>query len=62
MGGLTISLSNIEMFLVVKTFPNLQSLMHEAGVYGLYSVACFLSVIHVYFCIPETKDTNINRA
>lgn len=60
MGGLTISLSNMEMFIVVKTFPKLQSLMHDSGVYGLYSAACFCSVLHVYFCIPETKDTNIN--
>lgn len=60
MGGLTISLSNIEMFIVVKTFPTLQSLMHDSVVYGLYGVSCFLAVFYVYFCIPETKDSNIN--
>ena len=60
MGGLTICLSNIEMFIVVKTFPNLQCIIHDSGVYGLYSVSCFLAFFSVFFFIPETKDANIN--
>jgi len=61
LGGLTIAISNIELFLVVKTFPNLESLMGEHGVFWLYAGACFGAIIFTLSYIPETKDRPLEQ-
>ena len=36
-GGLTICLSNLEMFVVVKTFPTLEALVGDHGIFWIYA-------------------------
>jgi len=59
LGGLTIAISNLELFIVVKTFPNLENLMGDHGVFWLYAVACFGAIIFTLSYIPETKDKDL---
>lgn len=61
MGGLTVAISNLELFLVVKTFPNLEQLMGEHGVFWLYATACFGAIIFTLSYIPETKDRGLDQ-
>jgi len=56
LGGLTIALSNLELFIVVKTFPNLETAIGDHGVFWIYAGACFLAIIFTLSYIPETKD------
>ena len=41
-GGLTIALSNVEMFVVVKTFPNLEGLVGDHGIFWIYAGTFFI--------------------
>ena len=61
MGGLTIALSNLELFIVVKTFPNLEELMGDHGVFWLYAFACFGAIIFTLSYVPETKDKELAK-
>jgi len=61
MGGLTIALSNLELFIVVKTFPNLEYLMGDHGVFWLYAFACFGAIVFTLSYIPETKDKVLTK-
>ena len=40
MGGLTIGISNLELFVVTKTYPGLVNYIHSTGVFSLYSASC----------------------
>jgi len=59
LGGLTISLSHLELFLVVKTFPNLEQGLGEHGTFWLYAGSCILAIIFTLYYIPETKDRTL---
>lgn len=59
LGGLTIALSNLELFIVVKTFPNLEALIGDHGVFWIYAGSCFLAIIFTLSYIPETKDKSL---
>ncbi|XP_023343145.1 facilitated trehalose transporter Tret1-2 homolog [Eurytemora carolleeae] len=59
LGGMTIAISNIELFLVVKTFPNLEESIGDHGVFWLYAGACFLAIFFTFSYIPETKDKSL---
>jgi len=61
MGGLTVALSNLELFIVVKTFPNLEEFMGDYGVFWLYAFACFCAIIFTLSYIPETKDKDLSK-
>merc|ERR1712123_537172 len=61
MGGLTIALSNLELFIVVKTFPNLEEGIGDYGVFWLYAFACFGAIIFTLSYIPETKDKDLTK-
>jgi hypothetical protein len=37
LGGLTVSLSHLELFILVKTFPNLEQGLGEYGAFWLYA-------------------------
>jgi hypothetical protein len=37
LGGLTVSLSHLELFVLVKTFPNLEQGLGQHGVFWLYA-------------------------
>jgi len=61
LGGLTIAISNVELFVVVKTFPNLENLMGDHGTFWLYAGACFGAIIFTLSYIPETKDRALDE-
>ena len=61
LGGLLIAISNLELFIVVKTFPNLEDLMGDFGVFWLYSFSCFCAIIFTLLFVPETKDKDLSK-
>ena len=61
LGGVTIALSNLEMFLVVKTFPNMSHMMGSHGAFWLYASVCFAAIIFTLFFIPETKGLSLQE-
>jgi len=61
LGGLTVAISNLELFIVVKTFPNLENLIGDHGVFWLYAAACFGAIIFTLSYIPETKDKDLTQ-
>lgn len=61
MGGFTIAIANLELFIVVKTFPNLEHLMGDHGVFWLYAFACFSAIVFTLSYIPETKDKELTK-
>jgi MFS family permease len=56
LGSLTVAISNMELFVVVKTFPNMEDSMGDYGVFWLYASACVATIIFVLSYVPETKD------
>ena len=59
LSGLTISLSNLELFIVVKTFPNLTHMMGDSGTFWLYAGFCFVLILYTLVWIPETKGRTL---
>jgi len=59
LGGLTIALTNIELFVVVKTFPMLESILGDHATFWIYAGSCFLSIVFTLSYIPETKDKSL---
>jgi len=59
LGGLTISVSHLELFLVVKTFPNLEQGIGEHATFWLYAGSCILAIVFTLYYIPETKDRSL---
>jgi len=59
LGGVTIGLSNAEMFVVVKTFPDLLEAFNYDGVFYVYAVSCLMAAFFVHIFIPETKDKEL---
>jgi len=47
-GGMTIAISNIELFLVVKTFPNLEESIGDHGVFWLYAGFILSQSLKIY--------------
>ena len=54
MGGLTIAISNLEMFLVTKTYPGLVNYIHSTGVFYLYSASCMGAALWVWFLVTDS--------
>ena len=61
MGGLTIAISNVELFIVVKTFPNIENILGVYGVYWVYASSCICAIIYIIAYIPETKDKDLAK-
>lgn len=62
LSGITIGLANLEMFLVVKTFPTMMSsTMGGHGTFWLYAGVCFATIIFTLFFIPETKGKSLQE-
>lgn len=61
LSGITVGLSNIEMFLVVKTFPNMNHIVGHHGTFWFYASVCFIAVVFTYFFIPETKGKTLQE-
>jgi len=61
LGGITVAISNLELFIVVKTFPRMENMMGDHGVFWLYAVACFGAILFTLSYIPETKDKDLTQ-
>jgi len=59
LSGITAGLANLEMFLVVKTFPGMNAAMGAYSTFWLYSGVCFAAVVFTLFFIPETKGKSL---
>ena len=53
--GITSQVNRLSMFVVVKTFPQLNNDFHSYGVFFIYGGMCFLCTVVVFFFLPETK-------
>ena len=56
MGGLVIGMSNLEMFVVIKTFPGLVKDIGQSGVFYLYSAACTFAAIFVFIFVEDNEN------
>ena len=62
LGGLTIGLSNLEMFLVTKTYPGLVHSLHSSGVFYLYSASCMGAALWVCFLVTDSQPGQLSCA
>jgi len=60
-GGLTTCSAHFFVFLVVKTYPLLNHLLCNGGVYLLYGCISLLGTIFFYTCLPETKGRSLQE-
>ncbi|XP_071950741.1 solute carrier family 2, facilitated glucose transporter member 8-like [Antedon mediterranea] len=51
----------LSAFTVTKEFFDMSAAMTDAGVFWFYGGMCFLSVIFVTFCVPETKGKSLEE-
>ena len=49
------------MFVVIKTYHNLNNSLGEDGTFWLYSGVCLFSCFFVYFLVPETKGKSLTE-
>ncbi|CAL7963731.1 putative metabolite transport protein YwtG [Gammaproteobacteria bacterium] len=56
----TATIWGVNMLVVITFIPMVKSL-HLSGVFWLYGVFCFLSLLFVYFLVPETKKITLER-
>jgi len=59
LSGITVGLSNLNMFIVVKTFPSLTNMVGDSGTFWLYSAFCFIMILYTLVWIPETKGRSL---
>jgi len=59
LSGITVGLSNLNMFIVVKTFPGLTNMVGDSGTFWLYSAFCFVMILYTLVWIPETKGRSL---
>ncbi len=63
--GLAMSLATATIWgtnmLVISTFLPLVHWLQLKGVFLLYSILCFLSLLFVYFLVPETKKVSLEH-
>jgi len=59
LSGITVGLANLELFIVVKTFPNLTHMMGDSGTFWLYAGSCFVTILFTLVWIPETKGRSL---
>lgn len=61
LSGITIGLSNLELFVVVKTFPMLSAKYGDGATFWFYSGFCLAAVIFTLIFIPETKGKSLEE-
>lgn len=61
LSGITIGLSNLELFIVVKTFPNISDQIGSHGTIWIYAGFCFAAVIFTLMAIPETRGKSLEE-
>lgn len=61
LSGITIGLANLELFIVVKTFPMLSAKYGDGATFWFYSGFCLIAVIFTLLFIPETKGKSLEE-
>jgi hypothetical protein len=61
LSGVTIGISNLELFIVVKTFPMLSTKYGDGATFWFYSGFCLMAVIFTLIMIPETKGKSLEE-
>jgi len=61
LSGITIGLSNLELFVVVKTFPMLSTKYGDGATFWFYSGFCLAAVVFTLLFIPETKGKSLEE-
>lgn len=61
LSGITVGLSNLELFIVVKTFPNISGQIGSHGTIWIYAGFCFAAVIFTLMAIPETRGKSLEE-
>merc|ERR1711997_672337 len=61
LSGITIGLSNLELFIVVKTFPMLSATYGDGMTFWIYSGFCLAAAIFTLLIIPETKGKSLEE-
>ncbi|XP_055839769.1 facilitated trehalose transporter Tret1-like [Episyrphus balteatus] len=57
--GLTGSFGFLMSFFVLKAYPSMRDFMGAENVFALYGIMSVLSILFVYFCLPETKGKSL---
>ncbi|XP_018306701.1 facilitated trehalose transporter Tret1 isoform X1 [Mycetomoellerius zeteki] len=60
-GGLTTMCAHSFIFMVVKTYPFLASVLTRHGTFILYGCISLFGTIYFYICLPETKDRTLQE-
>jgi MFS family permease len=61
LSGVTIGLANLQLFVVVKTFPMLSSKYGDGATFWFYSGWCFAAVVFTLLFVPETKGMSLEE-
>ena len=62
MGGLTIGISNLELFIVTKTYPGLVSYITTTGVFWIYSASCLGAELWVWLLVTDSQHGQLSCA
>lgn len=60
-GGLTTCAAHMFVFLVVKSFPLMQTLMGNSGTFLLYGSISIVGTAFFYLSLPETKGRSLQE-
>lgn len=60
-GGMTTCAAHMFIFIVVKTFPLLQSIASNHGTFLIYGFVSLFGTIFFYCCLPETKGKTLQE-
>lgn len=61
LGGVTMGLAQLELFVVVQTFPSLHTAMTDGAVFWMYGGICLLGAVFALLFVPETKDKSLEE-
>jgi len=61
LSGITIGLAQLEMFVIVKTFPMLNAMLVDGGIFWMYSGVCFAAAVFTLLFVPETKGKSLEE-
>ena len=56
LGGVTMGLAQLELFINSITFPSLHTAMTDGAVFWMYGGICLLGAFFALLFVPETKD------
>lgn len=61
LGGVTMGLAQLELFINSITFPSLHTAMTDGAVFWMYGGICLLGAFFALLFVPETKDKSLEE-